>query len=232
MNCAELENVLCDYIDGTLGEAGRAAVASHASECPSCAEMVREVEGVTAFLARVEAPEPPPELMTRILFHAPVSGEPQPAVAGALPSKRPWFQTWLSPLLQPRLAMGMAMTILSFSMVSRILGIQERPITMADLEPARVWASVDDRLNRGWNRAVKYYENLRLVFEIRARLQEWSAEEEIERKAQAGGAIEPASKTPASGSNAEGKSSEQGSPGQPGTGQQGAGKTRDRGSKE
>ena len=189
MKCAELEIVLCDYLDRSLDAAGRETVQSHLAGCPACAEMLRDMQAAVAFLDRVEAPEPPPELLTRILFHAPVSGEIDRAVAPE--SKKgfaSWFRGWF---LQPRFAMGMAMTILSFSMVDRIAGISPQKLTMADLEPARVWAAMDDKVHRTWDRAVKYYENLRLVYEMRARLQQWSAEEEAERKTQAGSAIEP-----------------------------------------
>jgi hypothetical protein len=51
-------------------------------------------------------------------------------------------------------------------------------------------------LHRSWDRAVKYYQNLRLVYEIQSRLQEWSAEEELDRKANVGGLIEPSRPAP------------------------------------
>ena len=207
MKCAELEIVLCDYLDGSMDTAGREIAQAHLAGCPGCAEMLRDMQTALAFLERVEAPEPPPELLTRILFHAPVSGEVHRAVA--LEKKKgvtAWFRGWF---LQPRFAMGMAMTILSFSMVDRIAGISPQKLTMADLEPARVWAVMDDKVHRTWARAVKYYENLRLVYEMRARLQQWSAEEEAERKTLAGTAIEPAapSQGPRQDIPSDGKSS-------------------------
>jgi hypothetical protein len=189
VKCAELEVVLCDYADGVIGAAERAAVETHLAGCSSCAELYRDMQAAVAFIGRVESPEPPPELVTRILYHAPVSGHMErPAAAGERRGFGSLLRGWF---LQPRFVMGMAMTMLSFSMVARIMGIPQRPPTMADLEPARVWASVDDKLHRTWDRAVKYYENLRLVWEIQARLQQWTEEEESERRAQSGGALEP-----------------------------------------
>ena len=84
----------------------------------------------------------------------------------------------LQPVLQPRFAMGMAMTILSFSMLARLGGINVRQLKMSDLDPAKVWETVDDRVQRTWSRAVKFYENLRLVYEVRSRLNELTAQEE------------------------------------------------------
>jgi anti-sigma factor RsiW len=192
MKCADIEVLLSDYIDGTLGAVERASVESHLSGCGGCAEMLRDIQGAIAFVERAEKPEPPQELITRILFHTPMSGEPARAARRGK-SAAGWLRGWFTPLLQPRFAMGMAMTILSFSMVSRVIEIPQRQLTMADLEPARVWAAVDDKVHRAWSRAVKYYENLRLVYEIQGRLQQWTVQEEEERKAQSGGHIEPKS---------------------------------------
>jgi hypothetical protein len=113
--------------------------------------------------------EPPPELITRILFD--ISAERE-----KLGSRRSGLRSVLArlaePVLQPRFAMGMAMTILSFSMLGRFAGINVRQLQASDLEPAKVWAAVDDRVHRGWARAVKFYESLRLVYEVRSRLRE------------------------------------------------------------
>ena len=89
--------------------------------------------------------------------------------------------------------MGMAMTILSFSMLGRLAGIEVRQLKPQDLHPASVWAAVDNRVYRTWERAVKYYENLRLVYEVQTRLQEWTGQEEEDRKGR------PSEESPATG---------------------------------
>jgi anti-sigma factor RsiW len=185
MKCAELEILICDYIDGTLDHAGRASVELHLSGCAACAELARDSAAAAAFLSKAEPLEVPAELVTRILYRAP--GGADPAVPASQAARRrvgagKWLKGWLEPVLQPRFAMGMAMTILSFSMVGRIAGLEQRQLRMEDLNPARVWAAIDDKLHRGYDRAVKYYENLRLVYEIQTRLQEWSAQEEELRR--------------------------------------------------
>ena len=85
---------------------------------------------------------------------------------------------WLHPVLQPRLAMGMAMTVLSFAMLERCTGIRVQHIQPADLNPVRVWAGVEDRALRVKDRAVKYYENLRFVYEIETRLRDLQQQQE------------------------------------------------------
>jgi len=55
MNCAELEQLICDYVDGTLGAARKAEVERHLEACPACAEVARDAMAAVAFMA----PGPP-----------------------------------------------------------------------------------------------------------------------------------------------------------------------------
>jgi hypothetical protein len=169
MTCAELEILLCDYVDGTLRGAEKTALESHLAECSACAELAKDVAGVTAFIDTVAAAEPPAELLTRILHVIPTGRQK--------PERPSWwrklFGGWHT-ILSPRYAMGMAMTVLSFSMIAKFAHIEPRNFTQADLDPVKIWAGIDDRAHRSWDRAVKYYDNLRLVIEIQSRLKEWT----------------------------------------------------------
>jgi hypothetical protein len=177
MTCAEFEILLCDYVDGTLRAEERTALEGHLSGCVACTQLAEDVTGMTAFFERVPQPEPPAELLTRILHHAPIG---RAAAAERLPSDpRPswakrlfggFFQSWL----QPRYVMGMAMTILSFSMLARFAHIEPRQLRPSDLDPVKVWQGIDDHSHRVYDRAMKYYDNLRLVIEIQSRLKEFT----------------------------------------------------------
>jgi hypothetical protein len=171
MNCSEFEILLCDYMDGTLDEARRSELETHQRECASCAELAKDVAGAVAFLERVPAVEPPHELLSKIAFQI-------PSESVGKKGAKSWLTGWLQPIVQPRFAMGMAMTILSFSMLGRFTSIDVQQLKPSDLHPAKVWATVDDRAHRAWGRAVKYYENLRLVYEVQSRLQEWSDQDD------------------------------------------------------
>ena len=192
MKCEQAEILLCDFLDGTLEPKRHAEFESHLATCGSCAAMRRDVEAAMGFVAEAAPVETPDELLPRILFHLPN--------APKAPEKAPWWRNWFAPLLQPKLVMGMAMTILSFSMIGRLVGIEPRQLTMADLEPARVWAAIDWKAHRTYDRAVKYYENLRLVYDIQSRLEDWTAAEEQERRNQSRAAtidITPGANKPA-----------------------------------
>jgi hypothetical protein len=89
--------------------------------------------------------------------------------------------------------MGMAMTILSFSLLGRFVGVADRPLRPSDLHPARVWEEVEDRFHRSWDSLVKYYENLRVVIEIQNRLGEWTEDSD---QASGSGALRPETQNP------------------------------------
>jgi anti-sigma factor RsiW len=179
MNCAEFESILADYIDGTLGNAESAALEQHASSCAACGAFMADVRGAVAFLKRADEVTPPPALVTRIAYQVPVGRTRHPL------EQQGWLSRiigkWLQPLLQPRLAMGMAMTVLSFAMLERCTGVRVQHVQPADLNPVRVWAGVEDKALRVKDRAVKYYENLRFVYEIETRLRDFEEQQEASR---------------------------------------------------
>ncbi|HEX4166115.1 MAG TPA: zf-HC2 domain-containing protein [Bryobacteraceae bacterium] len=166
----EFESILADYFDGTLSNAGRASVEQHAASCANCREFMAETRSGLAFLERAEEVEPPSELITRIAYLAPRGRTREPFERQSLFGKL--RQRWLTPILQPRLAMGMAMTILSFAMLERCTGIHVQHLEPSDLNPVRVWSGVEDKGLRVRDQAVKYYNSLRIVYEVETRLRD------------------------------------------------------------
>lgn len=179
MNCADFENLLADYIDGGLTETQRRQIEEHAASCAACREFMGDVTGALAFLKHADAVLPPPELVTRIAYQAPIGRTREPFETQGIWSKV--SAAWLQPLLRPRFAMGMAMTILSFAMLQRCTGVQVQHIQPADLSPIRIWDGVEDKILRVKDRGVKYYENIRLVYEIQSRLKELQEQQEMVR---------------------------------------------------
>jgi anti-sigma factor RsiW len=175
MNCADVEILLADYVDGTLAADQKSALTSHLSTCKACEELATDIAGAVAFMERTSDVTAPPELVTRILFE--ISTGPSHEVV-----KPSWMRRifgngiggkLLEPLLQPKYAMGMAFTLLSFAMLGRFAGIEVRGLSRADLDPVKIWTAAEDRAARTWQRGVKYYESLRLVYEIESRVKEW-----------------------------------------------------------
>jgi len=174
MTCANFEIALCDYLDGTLKAADKAEFERHLDGCAACAELARDAGAALSFLERVADVEPPPELVTR-LFAIAQMPEAKTRVRRGI---RGWFQRLFQPMLQPRMVMGLSLTILFFGMMARCAGIPGKRLSPADLDPAHVWAGLEDRVQRGWERSVKFYENLRFVYQIQSRLREWREQQE------------------------------------------------------
>jgi hypothetical protein len=174
MNCAEIENLICDYVDGTLTTAQKAQVNLHLSVCPACTDLARDSAAAVRFIAKAEDVTPPPELVTKILFEAPWRKN-KPAVTGL----RGRLSAWLRPVLQPKFVMGAAMTSLSFSLLSRFTPIHQ--MTKSDLQPKKVWVGLENRVLDAWDRTVKFYDNLKFVYQIQTTLREWQQQDEEQR---------------------------------------------------
>jgi hypothetical protein len=175
MNCSELEILLAEYVDGSIHGEQKSAIEEHFKECPECAELARDAAAAVGFMQRAASVEAPPELVTRILFEM-TSGPSRAAVKPPLVRRLfgNLLGSWGERILQPKFSMSIAMTILSFAMLGRFSGIEVRQLKLSDLDPVKVWAAIDDRMQRTWERTVKYYENLRVVYEIQTQLKDWT----------------------------------------------------------
>lgn len=209
MDCAEFEIAIADYIDGTLAADVRSEVEAHAASCAGCREFLADASGGADILQRMQEPLPPPELLTRLAYLAPIGRTRGPFEYQGVISR--FMTKWLQPLLQPRLAMGMAMTVLSFAMLERCTGIQVQRIQAADLNPVRVWGSVEDKAVRAKDRVVKYYENLRLVYEIETRLKDLQDVQDTEQNGK-GAAPQSTAKRTANGNGAGRNTGEKATP--------------------
>jgi hypothetical protein len=117
--------------------------------------------------------EPPPELVTRILFEV-TEGASRTVVKAPLARRLfgKLLGSWIEPVMQPRWAMGMGMAVLAFFMlVPRV-----RQVRPSDLNPAKVWSAVENQASRTWERGVKSYENMQVVYQIETRLKQWNDE--------------------------------------------------------
>jgi len=153
ITCTEFEILLADYLDGTLASEPKANVEQHQSECASCAELASDAAGALGFIERASIVDPPPAMVNRILFEV-TNGKSRAVI------KPSWMERLLGRragfLLQPRFAMGMAMAVLSLAMVGRF------------------WSAAESTVERSWDRAVKGYQSLELVYQVQSQLEEWT----------------------------------------------------------
>jgi hypothetical protein len=179
MQCSEFEILLCEYLDGTLEAASGREAEKHASGCPHCAAMLADARAFLRFAERVPPVEAPAELITGILYRTQTGRAPLGRDGG--------WRRWLGRIWQPRFVMGMAMTILSVSMLSRVAGVKVRQLEAADLNPVSVWRQVNNQAHRLWDRGVKFYQNVWFIYEIMSQLRSSEEEEEPPQEGQAPG---------------------------------------------
>ncbi len=173
MTCHDFDGLLCDYVDGTLTRERRSMMEVHLGQCESCAELTRDSREVMGLAERAGGVEPPPELVTKILQQIPQGGW-----MGRF--SRGFLAPVLRPLGQPRVVMGAMLTVLSLSMMTRCAGAPKHALTASDLDPVRLWGALDDKVHRGWERSVKTYESMKLVYEVQARVSEWKEKQQEE----------------------------------------------------
>ena len=185
LNCAEFEVLLADSLDGALEapgrEAERDAFAQHLAACPACAAMENDVRSAVAFMDVAAEPELPQPLIGQIL-HATNSGwELQLRGKGI----RGWLNRKFAPVLKPRFVMGAMLTVMSATMLTRCADGSKSTMTAADLDPVRIWSSLESKGHRIWDRTVKGYESLRVVYEIRTQLDDWNHQQQAQAEADA-----------------------------------------------
>jgi anti-sigma factor RsiW len=159
ITCIEFEILLADHLDGTLRADQKVTLESHLATCAACTELATDAAGAMAFMERAAAVTPPPAMVKRILLE--VTSGPSRRVIQPSWTERllgPSVGAWLGNVLQPRLVMGTAMAVLSLALVGRF-------------GPA-----AENGVHRAWDRALKNYESLALVYDVQTQLQEWGNE--------------------------------------------------------
>jgi len=179
MQCNEFEALLFDALDSQLSRAEQERFRAHARVCGKCGPMFAEVEAGQHWLKSLAEVEAPANLVNNIL--AATSGiqsyrlqeTAATAHAASLGERiREWVDTLFAPVWgtvrQPRFAMSFGMAFFSLSVALSVAGVKPSDIKQADLSRTglrRTYYTTTARV-------VKYYENIRLVYEIESKVQE------------------------------------------------------------
>jgi len=188
--CGEWETLLADALDGLLKPEEEARFLAHKAGCPACAalyEAARKGREWLEFLS--PEPEPPEWLLEKILAttgpgHT-VSGLPVPAAAGMVPAfvppvwQQPGFFARLRLSVQPRLLMTAAMAFFSIALTLNLAGVRLSNLRLADLRPRAVRSYMERQLTMASVPIVRYYDHLRFVYEVEARMRELRGQDEV-----------------------------------------------------
>jgi hypothetical protein len=173
MQCSEFDALLSQAIDGTLSGERLEAFESHKRECQLCGPMLRDAEAGRGWLKSLEEIEPPAQLVNNILL-ATSGVAVGKATARATWGERigRWIDAVISPVVavarQPRFAMSFGMAFFTLSMTLSIAGVRLSDIRRIDLRPSAVRRTYYETQGR----MVKYYENIRFVYEIESRVRQ------------------------------------------------------------
>ncbi|MGD0482032.1 MAG: zf-HC2 domain-containing protein [Terracidiphilus sp.] len=185
--CGEWETLLADALDGLLKPEEEMRFLAHKAGCPACAalyEAARKGREWLEFLS--PEPEPPEWLLEKILattgpgtgLGRAVSGLPVPAGAGVVPGfvppvwQQPGFLARVRSSVQPRLLMTAAMAFFSIALTLNLAGVRLSNMRLADLRPRVVRSYMERQLTMASVPIVRYYDHLRFVYEVEARVRE------------------------------------------------------------
>ena len=179
MQCNEFEAVLFDALDQKLMGGKLERFRAHARACTKCGPMFSEVEAGQHWLKSLTEVEPPANLVNDIL--AATSGIESYRLQAGVPAQqqtslgeriREWADSLLAPVWstvrQPRFAMSFGMAFFSLSVALSVAGVKPSDLKQVDLSRTglrRTYYTTSARV-------MKYYENMRLVYEIQSKVQE------------------------------------------------------------
>jgi hypothetical protein len=174
MPCSEFEALLAEAVESALEPSLRGRFQAHAASCARCGLLYTEALDGYNLLARLEEVEPPAGLARNILM----------ATTGFVPSElaareaavpwseraRGWFAGLVAPVRQPRFAMSFGMAFFSISLLLNVAGVKIASIRLADLRPSAIAQSLERHYYETSARVTRYYDNLRLVYELQTRI--------------------------------------------------------------
>ena len=181
MQCQEFDALLADALDGALTGSRLGAFKAHARVCSSCGPLAAGAEAGRQWLKSLPDIEPPTHLITSILASTTgVDTQRLRAIAPSGPARpsvfdqaRRWLETTAGPIWgvvrQPRFAMSFAMVFFAASVGLSVLGVKPTDLRELSLRPSAIRHAYYTTSGR----VVKYYENMRLVYEFQSRLREF-----------------------------------------------------------
>ena len=188
--CGQWETLLADALDGLLAPEDEATFAAHMAGCQACTALFDQARKGREWLKFLSPePEVPAGLMDRILAQTgpgPKAGfglMPLPATlpgigADTVPAwQRGGFIAQIRRFAEPRLMMTAAMAFFSLALTLNLSGVRLADLHIADLHiasfrPAALRSFMERRFTTASVPIIRYYDNLRFVYEVESRMQE------------------------------------------------------------
>jgi hypothetical protein len=185
VECAEFEALLSDALDtdfrdneGRLSAPRKQSFEAHRRVCSICGPLFADVQAGQQWLRSLEPVEPPVHLVHNILAATSgvVSTRPLTAADGRTTPfgerLRERWDSFFTPLAafvrQPRFVMSFGMIFFSFSLGLSAFGVKPADVAKVDLRPSALRHAYNDAQIK----VVKYYDNIRFVYEIESKVRE------------------------------------------------------------
>jgi hypothetical protein len=183
MQCHEFDSLLGDAIDGILSGPQLDRFQAHARSCSACGPLLAEVEAGRNWLKDLSEVNPPASLVTNILATTTGVDTQRLRVNVSAPQRAPGGASWLdrwqawiagatepvwTTVRQPRFAMSFGMAFFSISVALSVLGVKATDLAHIDLHPA----AIRHTYYTTQARVVRYYDNIKLVYEVQAAVRE------------------------------------------------------------
>src|ERR1700693_4963268 len=183
IECTEFETLLTDALDGDgrLSPARKESFEAHRRVCEICGPLFAEVQAGRQLLRSLalEAVEPPAHLVHNILAATsgvvstrPLAARPDGRTTPFGERVREWWDSYFAPasafVRQPRFAMSFGMIFFSFSLVATLAGVKPSDVAKVNLRPSALRHPYNDAQIK----VVKYYDNIRFVYEIESKVRE------------------------------------------------------------
>lgn len=178
MQCAEFDALLSDALDELLTGQKLEGFRAHARVCQLCGPLWAEAQEGKRWLSAVVEVEAPANLVHNILASTIGIDTMRLRMPSAQPTisladrARAWVDSVFAPFWgvarQPRFVMSFGMAFFSLSVALSMAGVKLQDIKQLDLRPSAIKRTYYETSGR----VVKYYENIRFVYEIESRVRE------------------------------------------------------------
>ena len=180
MQCNEFDALLSEALDHILSGPKFEAFQAHAKSCAVCGPLLAEAEVGKRWLEQLVEVDPPQHMVHNILaattgidtvrLHAAAAAHAQISWYDRIVD---WFSAAFRPVIgvvkQPRFAMSFGMAFFSLSISLSLAGVKLSDVRHADLRPSAIRRDYYETSGK----IVKYYENIRFVYEFESRLQQF-----------------------------------------------------------
>jgi hypothetical protein len=171
MQCSQFEALLADAVDGLLTTDTREAFDAHRLRCTVCGPLFAETQEGMLLLKALPEVEAPNNLVHNILA-ATSMAEKQAATAAQpqswLERLREKLPSPMAGMLHSRFATSFAMAFFSLALTLNLLGVR---VSQIDWHPTALRKSVVLEYTQIEARVQRYYDNLRIVYEVENRVQ-------------------------------------------------------------